>query len=206
MSIKGKGASIEDISNPETIEKALAIRALIQIEQTAQAFATSEAADKIKDNELFARMKLDMIRAHIDYIDFYVAKDMLANHKFNDSRIKLIMNDIIVIAGLHVLSKDCADVIGSGFFVPQAKRIIGLAKDKLIAKLRPQLIPLAETIFQAEVPSTIGNKYGDIYETQMDRARGSRLNALDKANGGVPPQWNDYIKPFLSGKYPQAKL
>jgi len=54
-----------------------------------------------------------------------------------------------------------------------------------------------------EFPSNIGNYYGDIYEQQLEQAKDSKLNKLDDANGGVPPQWNDYIKPLLHGK---AKL
>ena len=44
-------------------------------------------------------------------------------------------------------------------------------------------------------PSSIGNYYGDIYETQLDWAVNSPMQSLDK--GGVPPQWETYIKPFL---------
>ena len=43
--------------------------------------------------------------------------------------------------------------------------------------------------------SSIGNYYGDIYEQQLDWAMNSRMNREDKE--GVPPQWQDYIKPFL---------
>ena len=59
--------------------------------------------------------------------------------------------------------------------------------DHLIAKMRPQLIPLIEAISMNEFPSNIGNEYGDIYELQMEQARNSRMNKLDK--DGVPPQW-----------------
>jgi len=50
------------------IERALAVRALCQIEETVKAIAASDAPEKVKDNELFAKMKLDMIKAHIEYI------------------------------------------------------------------------------------------------------------------------------------------
>jgi len=55
-----------------------------------------------------------------------------------------------------------------------------------------------------EVSSNIGNPFGDIYELQLQQARDSKLNKLDI--GGVPPQWEDYIKPLLHGNYPAAKL
>lgn len=80
-----------------------------------------------------------------------------------------------------------------------------LAMDKLVMKVRPQLIPIIEATKLQELPSNLGNFYGDIYELQMDQARNSRMNKLDK--DGVPPQWEAYIKPLLhGGKYPDAKL
>ena len=58
----------------QTIEHALAVRALVQINETTRAVATSEASEKVKDNELFARMKLDMIKAHMEYLAFFLMR------------------------------------------------------------------------------------------------------------------------------------
>jgi hypothetical protein len=49
-------------------------------------------------------------------------------------------------------------------------------------------------------PSNIGNSYGDIYEQNLEWAKDSSMNHLDK--GGVPPQWEQYIKPFLHEEPP----
>ena len=78
-----------------------------------------------------------------------------------------------------------------------------LAQDKLIAKMRPHLIPLVEAVVIDEFPSNIGNFYGDIYELQLEQAKNSRMNKLDK--DGVPPQFESFIKPFLHGT-PYPKL
>jgi hypothetical protein len=66
-------------------------------------------------------------------------------------------------------------------------------------KIRPQLIPLAESAYSSDkyFPSSIGNFYGDIYETQLDWAMASRLNKEDK--DGVPMYFEQLIKPFLHG-------
>ena len=58
------------------------------------------------------------------------------------------------------------------------------------------MIPLIEAF---EIPdevinSCIGNSYGDIYETQLEWARGSRLNKLPMLKG------LEYFKPILTGK------
>jgi len=51
-----------------------------------------------------------------------------------------------------------------------------LAKQNKI--IRPQMIPLLESmrIPDGQLTSAIGNSYGDIYETQLEWAKGSRLN------------------------------
>jgi len=47
--------------------------------------------------------------------------------------------------------------------------------------------------------STIGNKYGDIYETQLNVAKNSRLNT-----GKPPPYFERLMKPIINGGH--AKL
>jgi hypothetical protein len=66
---------------------------------------------------------------------------------------------------------------------------------------------LVESINEIDIlPSNIGNFYGDIYEQQLEQAMDSGMNKLDK--DGVPPQWEQYIKPFLHEDIPvkMAKL
>lgn len=75
--VKGKGKSVQEMMDVNVVEQALAARALSQIETTVKAIAASDAPEKVKDNELFARMKLDMIKAHIDYISLYLFKDQV---------------------------------------------------------------------------------------------------------------------------------
>lgn len=55
------------------------------------------------------------------------------------------------------------------------------------------------------IVSNIGNHFGDIYEQQLEQAIDSRMQHEDI--GGVPPQWEGYIKPFLHENIePKAKL
>jgi len=203
--IQGKGKSVEEAMDIDVIEQALAMRALSQIEATVKAMAASDAPEKVKDNELFARMKLDMIKAHIEYIQLYLFKDQVEKTQVKDQRIKAVLLDMFKISGLQILINDCGDVYASGYFATEAQSMMKKAMDILVAKVRPQLIPIIEATKLQELPTNLGNYYGDIYELQMEQARNSRMNKLDK--DGVPPQWEDYIKPLLHGtKYPEAKL
>ena len=47
--------------------------------------------------------------------------------------------------------------------------------------------------------STIGNKYGDIYEMQFETARNSRLN-----DGIVPSFYETHMKPVMNLRKPQV--
>ena len=69
-----------------------------------------------------------------------------------------------------------------------------------IKELRPQMIPLVESIYYPDdlMPSVIGNSYGDIYETQMEQAKNSRLNKHNQDN--IPPYFDTLMKPVLRGK------
>jgi hypothetical protein len=72
LATKGKGISVDEVTNVHVLEQALAVRAYILIMETAQAINDSKEPQKVKDNELFARMKLDMIKAHMEYTTLYL--------------------------------------------------------------------------------------------------------------------------------------
>ena len=58
------------------------------------------------------------------------------------------------------------------------------------------MIPLIESWEYPDeiLISAIGNSYGDIYETQMEWARNSRLNKT------AVPKGFEYFRPILTGK------
>ena len=64
------------------------------------------------------------------------------------------------------------------------------------------MIPLVEFSPKSEIGllSSIGNKYGDIYEKPFELAQGSRLN-----QNKVPKFYETHMKPVMR-KYPAPKL
>ena len=54
------------------------------------------------------------------------------------------------------------------------------------------MIGLVELLPEGGLCSTIGNKYGDIYEAQFETAKASRLN-----KGEVPELYYTHIKPVM---------
>lgn len=113
-------------------------------------------------------MKLDMIKVHMEYIQLYLFRDQVEKTVVKDQRIKALLLDAYKIAGLQSLINDCGDVYQSGYFAPEAHKMMKAALDKLIAKMRPQLVPLIEATQTYEMPSNLGNYFGDIYELQLE--------------------------------------
>ena len=137
LDIKGKGTSLEDMTNIQTLDQALAVRALIQIINTSKAIEESKEPAKVNDNELFSRMKLEMIKAHIEYLSFYLFLDKVKKTELKDDRIKPILMDLYKIAALNSLREDSGSVFESEYFAPTANKNMKLALDALISKVRP---------------------------------------------------------------------
>jgi hypothetical protein len=98
---------------------------------------------------------------------------------------------------LDSLVKDSAPVFDAGFFGKGTGELLTKALAIEVSKLRPFLIPLAESYYVPDTnsPSSIGNSYGDIYELQLELAQNSKLNKHE-----VPPYFEELIKPILKGK------
>ncbi len=67
----------------------------------------------------------------------------------------------------------------------------------LIDRLRPQLVSLVEAYGLTDniLTSAIGNSYGDIYETQLEWTRNSRLNQREVIVG-----FEENLMPVIRGK------
>lgn len=143
-----------------------------------------------------------MIKSHIDCINFIIALKQINDQDYKDERVKAILLDLFRVSAFDSLVQNNSDIFETGYFIPEAITMIKQAKDRLLTKLRPQLIPIAEASITIEGATNIGNKYGDIYELQLEQAMNSSLNKVDV--DGVPPMWETHMKPFLhDGKYPK---
>jgi hypothetical protein len=72
LEIKGKGKNIKELLNLSLLEEALAVRAAILVRDTATAIAVSKVPKQEAENELFAQFKVDMTRAHFNYLVFTI--------------------------------------------------------------------------------------------------------------------------------------
>jgi len=126
-----------------------------------------------------------MTKAHLYYICFRMFRTRIESAQFKCSKLKEHLRTLCAIYGLNHLKSDCFDLYQSGYFKGQEGKLVFEALKMLIGVIRPQFIPLIEAfeISDSIVPSAIGNKYGDIYETQFEWAKNSPLNKLSKPPG-----------------------
>ena len=65
--------------------------------------------------------------------------------------------------------------------------------------LRPKIVSIIEAYDFSDTAlcSAVGNSYGDIYETHLEWAKGSRLNQTD---GAIPEGFMQYMMPIIRAK------
>jgi hypothetical protein len=138
-----------------------------------------------------------MTETHIKYAIFQMARHTINNTMFRDSRVKNILELLTRVYALKELLKDSQALYELNLFSLGSSRLLKDSYNALLLKLRPQMIPLVEIqeLWQEDtwMLSTIGNKYGDIYEKQLEVAQNSRLNQ----SGGPPPYYERLMKPLI---------
>ena len=139
-----------------------------------------------------------MTQTHIRYMTYVMMTMKL--HEFKDAKLRGHFVNLSVLMALRFI-REFADVgFDGGYFKAGDSALINEANKIMLSKLRPQAIPLIELYPMPDeiICSSIGNSYGDIYETQFEWAKNSRMN--DPANGSIPKGFNEHILPILHGK------
>lgn len=93
----------------------------------------------------------------------------------------LLLAKIFALKQLSIESTACYE---TGFFASGSQPLLLDAMKKALTELRPHMISLTELdsdeLYDMSHLSSIGNKWGDIYESQLENAMGSRLNKEPK--------------------------
>lgn len=192
-----KATTAEQLMDLDTLEEALAVRAAYLVKETFKKIEGSTAALEEKTNSLFAVEIVSMVRAHLTYATFHVFYTEIKALKTKDPKIKENLFLLCQILGLYELLNDSAVLYETGYFKPGSGQLVLDGLKELLVKLRPQMIPLVETFNWSDsmLVSAIGNKYGDIYEQQLEWARNSRLN-----KNQVLPGFKEHLLPIVQGK------
>ncbi len=100
------------------------------------------------------------------YLAFKLFRKNIEENGFKCPKLKEHLRVLCTIYGLDMLKQDCGALYQSGYFSGPESKLVFEGLKVLIAKIRPQFIPLVEAM---DIPdsilcSAIGNSYGDIYE------------------------------------------
>jgi len=128
------------------------------------------------------------------------SRKKLISKKFSDQNVLKVFMSVLANYALKNISQDAVPLYESGFFGRGSKDLLDLAYKQTLIDLRPEMIGLCELAPEGSIPTTVGNKYGDIYETQYEVAKKSKFNT-----GEVPELYYTHMKPVMQ-MVPAPKL
>lgn len=147
----------------------------------ATSLKVKEGKKKMRQmNEECAQDILTMSRTHHTYMSFIIFLRVVLDSKFRDQKIKDLLLLLAKVFALKQLQTDAQACYETGFFGRGSKLLMSNAMKALLVELRPHMIPLieltTEEVLDHSYASSIGNKYGDIYEKQLTLAMNSKLS------------------------------
>merc|ERR1712046_103571 len=98
------------------------------------------------------------------------AKKRVNETQFKDQTIRPALDTILKLFAVKQLMDDSEPLFETGFFTSGSGQLRDAAFKKLLVDLRPNMLGLVEYSpnFESALATTIGNKYGDIYEKQLE--------------------------------------
>jgi len=201
LAMKNQARTVEDFLDLDMLDRALQARACNLISSTMQDYNESTFSAKYKDNDQFQQAKVTMTVAHLRYLQLHIFRTECQQASFRDPRVTQLMELVGRVWCLEQLLEDGAAAYDTGFLAPGTYRTLQRAMEQSVTALRPHFISLGESPYLPDhlVPSTIANRYGDIYEMQLEYAQKSRLNV----NNEVPEYFERLMKPILKAKLPK---
>lgn len=202
-----KATDIASFSDMDHLENAMAVRTAYWVRKL-----TRESAQLKKDgqhpnvfqNETHAQQIQHMSKAHMMYVTFKVGRMYLASTDYKCPNLKSVLTLVTKVFALKQLTLDSVPCFDSGFFSKGALDLLNDSMNAALIELRPHMIPLAEYKMPMDNwytdISSIGNQYGDIYETQLNYAVNSRLNKTHS-----PDYFESLVMPMVRNA-PSAKL
>jgi len=107
---------MEDFASLSSLSQALATRAAFYCTETNTLMQTNGLSLKQKMNERYLQEIIHMVRAHIQYVIFEMAREVLTKHKFADARINPLLELQLKIYAVKVLQDDTQGLYETGYF------------------------------------------------------------------------------------------
>ena len=200
MNLKSTASTVDEFLSWDHLVKTMATRSLVLVAQTSKLLTESTQSSKTKTNELFALEVQKMAKTHLCYILFIMTKSRIETYPFVDAKVRIPLDILAKIFAVKQILKDPQSLYECGYFGRGSGQLIDAAYKKLLVDMRPHMIPFVEYSpnYLHGIVSTIGNSHGDIYETQLQVAKNSRLNKTE-----VPPYYEKYMKPTMNMRKPK---
>ena len=113
---------------------------------------------------------------------------------FKDKKIAPILLLLVKVFALKQLLTETEGLYECGYFTEESPQLIDDSLQKLLIELRPHMVPLVESFaVDSSDYNVIGNRYGDIYELQLETSRQAPINKVL-----VPSYYHKYMKPCLN--------
>lgn len=186
----------EDFDSLEMQEEMMIVRACYLIGDTWLKLSQSTEPMQTRWNEIYQQELIDMSRVHTMLVTFQIFRDGIKGSWLQENTKKVLWN-LWKLFAAHDVYYNCSSLFEWGYFQKGHQSML-LDYIKIQLKtIRPQILPLIEWygINDNILNSTIGNSYGDIYETQLETAVNSELNKRD-----MFPDFEKYMQPFYHAK------
>lgn len=197
LAAKCRASCAEDFCSIEQVDEALQACTAATVQTTMDTIFMSKARMKEVRNHRHALEVVEAALCHLKYVTFVVFRRSL--QLLTDEKLRGHFTNMCSLVGLVFLQECLAAGYDSGYFKTGDRRLVQGAITLLLKRLRPQAIPLAELMDLPDhtLTSAIGNSYGDIYETQFEWAKNSKLN---DGKDNIPAHFHTYLGPILQGK------
>ena len=98
--------------------------AAAQLRRVVYVMKTSEASEKVKQNELFADDLVRLTKLHLNYCMFKMSLNKIQQTEFKDPKIPGLLRLLVGIYALKELTKDSTMLYETGFFGPGSATIL----------------------------------------------------------------------------------
>lgn len=192
--------SVLEFTTFDCLSQTLACKASYLILDTQELMKDESLKTNEKENERYALNVQKMIKAHIQLVMFLMSMELIQKQKFKDEKCAPVLLLCVKIFAIKQLMSDTTPLYECGYFGDGSQQLLEDSMHFLLNQLRPHMIPLVECYgVDGQDWNVLGNKYGDIYELQLDTAKKARINKTP-----VPAFYHKYMKPTMT-MYP-AKL
>lgn len=195
--LKIKPQHFGQILDMDVLRESLRIKAAYEVKRVFGIFTSKANGDMKVMTDSFSIDVIGMAKAHLVYTVFDNFEAGI--NQFKCPRLRKHLSNLCMFYALKELQENSRPLFETGYFSQDGEpvQMIQDAMRSLAEQLRPNLLNLVEAHGATDdmIMSAIGNKYGDIYEKQLQLAKGSRLNQTK-----VHPAWKENMLPIVMGK------